>query len=148
MGKKGTIIWAVKALLFNKEGSLLALRRVPSDLYLPGAWDLPGGKVEFGEAPGEAVVRETMEESGLHAQVLGTLDFWMNFPVPEVQYIGIVFVCVSSQTEVILSEEHDTFSWVPHENIEHFFKGHPGLEENVVHCDWDKIQQMISAHKK
>jgi 8-oxo-dGTP diphosphatase len=148
LGKKGTIVWAVKALLFNKDGSFLALRRAPSDQYMPGAWDLPGGKIEFGETPSEAVARETMEESGINAQVVGALDFWVKFPVPDVQYIGIVFVCVADQAEVILSEEHDEVAWVSQETASAFFNGHSGLEENVMYCDWDKIKQMISAFNK
>ena len=35
----------------------------------PGAWTLPGGGVEHGESPAEAVVREVAEETGLRAEV-------------------------------------------------------------------------------
>lgn len=47
---------------------LLAARR--SDPPLAGGWEFPGGKVEPGEAPSEAAVREIREELGIEV-VLG-----------------------------------------------------------------------------
>jgi len=34
-----------------------------------GEWTLPGGRIDFGENPQNAVVREVFEETGLHVQV-------------------------------------------------------------------------------
>jgi ADP-ribose pyrophosphatase YjhB (NUDIX family) len=43
-------------------------REVPS---WTGYWTLPGGGLEFGESPEQAVVREVFEETGLHIRVTG-----------------------------------------------------------------------------
>ncbi|MEO8329950.1 MAG: NUDIX domain-containing protein [Candidatus Nanopelagicales bacterium] len=40
----------------------------------PGLWSLPGGGIDHGEHPAEAVVRELYEETGLRGKVVGLLD--------------------------------------------------------------------------
>jgi ADP-ribose pyrophosphatase YjhB (NUDIX family) len=51
-----------------RDGRVLLSRLAP---YLTATerWTLPGGGIEFGEHPREAVVREVYEETGLHAHV-------------------------------------------------------------------------------
>ncbi|MCH0540119.1 (deoxy)nucleoside triphosphate pyrophosphohydrolase [Streptomyces sp. MUM 203J] len=49
------------------QGRLLAARRsAPPELA--GRWELPGGKLEAGEGPREALVRELREELGIEAE--------------------------------------------------------------------------------
>ncbi|MGW6058787.1 (deoxy)nucleoside triphosphate pyrophosphohydrolase [Streptomyces sp. NPDC055189] len=56
----------VGAALYD-DGRLLAARRsAPPELA--GRWELPGGKVEPGEHPEEALVRELREELGVDAE--------------------------------------------------------------------------------
>jgi 8-oxo-dGTP pyrophosphatase MutT (NUDIX family) len=52
------ILEAAGGVVFNAEDQLLAI-------YRRGSWDLPKGKIDDGETPGEAAVREVMEETGL-----------------------------------------------------------------------------------
>jgi len=53
----------VVAGIFVRGGRLLLARR-PLTGNLPGLWELPGGKIEEGEIPEEALVREWKEELG------------------------------------------------------------------------------------
>lgn len=56
----------VAILLHNWQGHLLMIqRRGP---HGAGQWAVPGGKVDPGEAPEQAVVRELAEEAGLHTR--------------------------------------------------------------------------------
>lgn len=41
---------------------LLSMRRAPGVQGLDGKWELPGGKIEFGETPEQTIVREIREE--------------------------------------------------------------------------------------
>ncbi|MEV1023880.1 (deoxy)nucleoside triphosphate pyrophosphohydrolase [Streptomyces sp. NPDC050264] len=57
-------IVVVAAALYDDAGRLLAARRsAPPELA--GRWELPGGKVEPGEVPEHALVRELREELGV-----------------------------------------------------------------------------------
>jgi 8-oxo-dGTP diphosphatase len=51
----------VGALIFDAEGRILACRRPPEDVW-GGWWEFPGGKVDAGEGPRDALVREISEE--------------------------------------------------------------------------------------
>lgn len=48
-----------------KSNKILFLKRSLDDDFHPGVWNLPGGGVEEGEMPGEALVREIKEEVNL-----------------------------------------------------------------------------------
>lgn len=50
-------------------GSECLVARRGSSMSLPGKWEFPGGKVEAGEDPRAALVREIREELGLHISV-------------------------------------------------------------------------------
>ena len=49
-----------------RDGRVLVGRRAPGS-HLEGLWEFPGGKVEAGEEPQQAALRELHEETGLHA---------------------------------------------------------------------------------
>ena len=55
------------ALLYDADGRMLVQQR-PTDKMLGGLWELPGGKVEVGERPEAAIVREVAEELGVVAE--------------------------------------------------------------------------------
>lgn len=58
------------ALVESPEGRVFLARRAAS-LRHGGLWELPGGKIEAGESPEEALLRELREELGLEASLLG-----------------------------------------------------------------------------
>lgn len=52
------------AVIYGKDGRILLGQRAPGTFY-PGYWEFPGGKVEPGETPRQALVRELQEELGI-----------------------------------------------------------------------------------
>ena len=63
----------VVAALIEEAGKILLSRR-RADQSLPLCWEFPGGKVEPGEAPEAALVRELREELGCGALVGGIAE--------------------------------------------------------------------------
>lgn len=57
----------VGGLLFDDEDRILACRRPPGDAWA-GWWEFPGGKIEAGEGPDSALIRELIEEIGVSTQ--------------------------------------------------------------------------------
>ena len=87
------------------EGRLLAAQRsAPPDLA--GLWEFPGGKVEPGESPEGALVRECDEELGVRVEV-GTL--LGEVPVP----VGVLQVYRASLlVGVPVAREHAALRWL------------------------------------
>lgn len=63
----------VAAAVVIEDGAVLLTQR-PAGTHLAGHWEFPGGKVEPGESPEDAVVRECREECGIDLQVVDILD--------------------------------------------------------------------------
>jgi 8-oxo-dGTP diphosphatase len=54
-----------------RRGDQVLLCRISAAYPAAGMWTLPGGGIEFGEAPDTAVLREVEEETGLVARITG-----------------------------------------------------------------------------
>lgn len=64
----------VAAVIRDHRGRILVTRR-PSGTHMAGLWEFPGGKIEDGESPEEALGRELTEELGIEADVGRPLTF-------------------------------------------------------------------------
>ena len=63
----------VAAAVVVREGKVLLTRRMKGS-HLADLWEFPGGKLEPGEAPEAAVVRECREECDVEVRVIDILD--------------------------------------------------------------------------
>ena len=61
------LLLVVAAALVDVDGRVLIGRR-PEGKSLAGLWEFPGGKVEAGETPEAALIRELREELGIEAR--------------------------------------------------------------------------------
>jgi 8-oxo-dGTP diphosphatase len=61
---------AIVAGVMIKDGRILLCHRSPDRRWYPDVWDLPGGHVELGETPTEALKRELLEELGVSVRSL------------------------------------------------------------------------------
>ena len=58
------IILVAAVALFDRDGRVLIAQR-PESKSMAGLWEFPGGKVEPGESPDAALIRELQEELGV-----------------------------------------------------------------------------------
>jgi ADP-ribose pyrophosphatase YjhB (NUDIX family) len=72
-----------------------------------GQWDLPGGRLEFGEKPLDGLVREVMEETGLtieKSELLDVLSHTVFYETEtgekrEMHHIGIIYKTILNSTK-------------------------------------------------
>ncbi len=126
---------AVKAVIQNKNRFLILKQKIGSNEF----WDLPGGKVEYGENPLEALHREVKEETGLEIKIKKPLGlFWFFRTLDKDQVVCSTFLCKPSSTRINLGknpadETIVEFQWVAPKEFKnpHFQVAHKSLKELV-----------------
>jgi 8-oxo-dGTP pyrophosphatase MutT (NUDIX family) len=77
-------------------------------------WELPGGKLEPGEAPEVCVVREIAEELRLDVEVQRILDSWVYAITPAVRVLIVTYGCQERTYRApVRSHEHKQLGWFP-----------------------------------
>lgn len=106
----------IKAVIFNKEGKILLLRRADEGVKNAGKYDLPGGWLEEGESAKEVLEREIQEEAGLTDINIGALIRFIEFKNEEgkiSKFRGLRYIVNSNKEEIELNpREHSEFEWL------------------------------------
>ncbi|MBI3952859.1 MAG: NUDIX domain-containing protein [Candidatus Doudnabacteria bacterium] len=102
---------AAKAFIV-RNGKLLLIKRRPNDVHKPGAWDIPGGRLEPGEDPYEGLKREAFEEISGEIKIIMPIDVH-HFTRDDGQKITLtIFLCDPVFAEIRLSDEHTEYKWL------------------------------------
>jgi mutator protein MutT len=102
----------VAAAVVFRDGAVLLTQRPPGD-PLALQWELPGGKIEPGETPEHALVREIREELGVGATPLEVLEVDTH-DYPHGLEVEVVFVrCTLDSTAFTPSSAVHAVRWVP-----------------------------------
>ena len=105
------IVLVVAAALVDIDGRVLIARR-PEGKKMAGLWEFPGGKVESGETPEAALVRELHEELGIDTSgsCLAPLTF-ASHEYDEFHLLMPLYVCRRWKGRVV-AKEHSAIKWV------------------------------------
>ena len=104
----------VVAGILIKDGKVLLGQR-PEHKSLPGLWEFPGGKIELGESPEEAIRRELKEELGIDADI-GQLRIATTHQYGEVGVL-LLFFEVRFWKGSPKAEHHLELKWVNKEEL-------------------------------
>jgi len=120
----------VFAAIFDERGRILCVKLN----YGPLSWTTPGGRVEAGESPVAALIREIHEESGYHARVE--------------RLVG-VYAAPFKDDLVLMMTARITGSdgWKPNEEIAQIgFFAPDALPEPMSPRVWRRIRDALAGH--
>ena len=103
----------VTAAIIIQDGKVFATQRGYGDWK--GWWEFPGGKIEPGECPQEALKREIQEE--LEAEItVGELLETVEWDYPAFHLTMHCFMC-TLESETMNLKEHEASAWLTKENL-------------------------------
>ena len=105
--------------LIDPEGRILLAQRPPGK-SLAGLWEFPGGKVEPGETPEQALIRELQEELGIDtwSSCLAPLTF-ASHSYPDFHLLMPLFAC-RRWTGIPSPREGQDLAWVSPQNLRNY----------------------------
>ena len=117
MTKKIVLVSAVA--LIDPDGRVLLAQR-PEGKSMAGLWEFPGGKVEAGETPEEALIRELHEELGIDtwSSCLAPLTF-ASHAYEDFHLLMPLFAC-RRWNGAPQSKEGQTLKWVKAQDLKKF----------------------------
>src|SRR3981081_400175 len=107
----GPLVVVVACALLDADGRVLIAQR-SSEKQMAGLWEFPGGKIEAGERPEEALIRELREELGIEVQetCLGPFTF-ASHVYCDFALLMPLYVCRRWQG-IPVPREHQEVKWV------------------------------------
>ena len=104
----------VAAAIIMEEGKIFATQRGYGEFK--GGWEFPGGKIERGETPGQALKREIKEELDTEIEVKSLFDT-VEYDYPGFHLTMYCFFCTVRSGELVL-KEHEAAKWLTRELLD------------------------------
>lgn len=103
----------VVAAIIKQGNKIFATQRGYGDFK--GYWEFPGGKLEAGETPQEALVREIMEELDIEIEV-GEFIETVEYDYPQFHLTMHCFICKMVSGALVL-KEHEAAKWLTKDTL-------------------------------
>ncbi|MEL7128719.1 MAG: 8-oxo-dGTP diphosphatase MutT [Pseudomonadota bacterium] len=113
------IVLVVAAALFDQAGRVLLAKR-PEGKAMAGLWEFPGGKIDPGETPEAALVRELAEELGVgvEEQNLKPITF-ASFCYPTFHLLMPLYAC-SGWSGTPIAKEGQALTWADVQDLSNY----------------------------
>ncbi len=108
----------VTAAVIEREGHILICRR-RDDQDHAGKWEFPGGKLEEGEQPSDALLRELREELSIEAQIGSEIERY-RYEYPGRKPIELIFFAVTEFEGEPQSDQFAETRWAARRELPSF----------------------------
>jgi 8-oxo-dGTP diphosphatase len=105
------LLLVVACALVDVDGRVLLCQR-PQGKQLAGLWEFPGGKVEAGETPEQALIRELDEELGIQVTKACLAPFVFASHTYESFHLLMPLYLCRRWEGFVERREHDALAWV------------------------------------
>jgi 8-oxo-dGTP diphosphatase len=110
------LVIVAAAALVDAQGRVLLAQR-PAGKTMAGLWEFPGGKVDSGETPEAALVRELAEELGIDAKADDFAPFtFASHSYPDFHLLMPLYVC-REWSRIPTPREGQVLAWVRPEQL-------------------------------
>ena len=128
------MITVVAALIEREEKLLVCQRRRGYSLEL--MWEFPGGKMEPGESPEEALARELHEELAIHAKIGQEVHRTQHQYAEMPQALELIFFSADAEPSEIRNLVFEQIQWREPRSL---------LELNFLPADRELIEKLASG---
>lgn len=131
------LLLVAAAALVRSDGRLLLAQR-PKGKSMAGLWEFPGGKVEAGESPQDALVRELKEELGVTVREADMIAFSFASHAYERFHLLMPVFLIRSWEGEIEAREGQQFAWVSADDIGSYPAPAADVPLFAQFIDWSK----------
>lgn len=136
---------SVRAIIRENQKTLL-LKRANGRASILGKYELPGGKLGYGEQPEDALRRYLKDDTGItvHSLQLNDVITYIDHDDRDIQYTFILYIAniAKSGAKITLSDNYDQYAWLRLAD-----KGQDELTESAKLLLGISQQQVISTEK-
>ncbi len=133
----------VSGFIYEKGKALLLKRR--DEGFLADHWEMPGGKLEFGEDPVCGAIRETKEEAGVETEAVCPYHCWHTvneYKSQETHFVEIDFILKLKPNQQVKPGDGMTeYKWATEQELDSLLMS-PEMKKSVKKgFEWTRNQQ-------